>query len=280
MLMRRSKSAATRLAAALALLRRPLSNGQCASLALPILFFAYVLIFTLAGDSPRAAARDSSINVLALLIVAAPAWLANVALRRVGGLAELALHGILALLFSFLWFFVLMVLIGLGSSRGWSDFDVRPIFDFRASAWQLAQGVTLYAALASMQAARLENAPRDAPHGRDHEQSPRVSRYFVRKDGDALPVDLERVILVRGADDYSEIVTLAGTHLVRMTLEQFQQRLDPAQFCRIHRSLIVNLGHVERFERDGSGRMLLWMDNGERLRSSRAGASLLRSMII
>jgi hypothetical protein len=290
MLMRTDKSIAARLrnaaAEALPRLRRPLSDGQCLAAALVLTFGAYASVLRASGEPVAEAAGDSARNLAALAIAAAPVlFLLKGPVRRIGGLAELAVHCALALLFCFLWFFVLMVLMGLSSARGWSDFDVRPIFDIRASLWQVFQGLAVYAALASFTLARLRGA--EALRAASTSDSvaveraaPTANRYFVRKDGDALPIDTDRIILLRGADDYSEIVTSAGTHLVRLTLARFEGQLDPARFCRIHRSLIVNIGHVERFEPDGSGRMLVWMDNGERLRSSRAGATLLRSRMI
>lgn len=262
-------------------LRRPLTDRQYYAAALIIVFLSYAAVFNQSGRAAFDAFEESARNVLALLLVCVPTTVIVAKyVRRIGGFAELVVHCALAVVFALLWFFALMIGIGLSSARGWADFDVRPVFDIRASLWQVFQGLAVYAALATFVESRINM--REALQKANPASRVRATptRYFVRDDGDALPIDVERIILVRGADDYSEVVTQAGTHLVRVTLDRFERQSDPGQFCRIHRSVIVNVGHIERFEPDGSGRMLVWMDNGERLRSSRSGATQLRARMI
>ena len=64
------------------------------------------------------------------------------------------------------------------------------------------------------------------------------------------------------------------------TLGEMEETLDPAVFVRIHRSRIVNLDHVDRAEPAGGGRLLLHMDNGEVVSTSRGGAQELKSRAI
>jgi DNA-binding LytR/AlgR family response regulator len=65
-----------------------------------------------------------------------------------------------------------------------------------------------------------------------------------------------------------------------MTLAEFESRLDPQRFVRVHRSRIVNLDHVDRAEPAGAGRLLLHMDNGEVVSTSRGGAQELKNRAI
>ncbi|MGH1556966.1 LytTR family DNA-binding domain-containing protein [Caulobacter segnis] len=65
------------------------------------------------------------------------------------------------------------------------------------------------------------------------------------------------------------------SHLVRMTLAQFEKTLDAALFVRVHRSSIVNVDMIERAEPAGGGRMLLHMANGQVVQASRAGSATL-----
>ena len=57
-----------------------------------------------------------------------------------------------------------------------------------------------------------------------------------------LPV--EQIDWLEAADNYVRIHTAGDTHLVRETMNEFEARLDPARFVRIHRSTIVNLERV------------------------------------
>lgn len=76
------------------------------------------------------------------------------------------------------------------------------------------------------------------------------------------------------------VATTSGRHLVRMTLGDFEQALQSVRFIRVHRSHIVNVARIERAEPAGGGRMLLHMDNGEAVQTSRAGTRLLRDRIL
>jgi two-component system LytT family response regulator len=62
----------------------------------------------------------------------------------------------------------------------------------------------------------------------------RLGRETVR-----LPVG--SIDWVDAAGDYMCVHAEGRTHVVRATMKQFEERLDPADFQRIHRSTIVNL---------------------------------------
>ena len=59
-----------------------------------------------------------------------------------------------------------------------------------------------------------------------------------------MPVLVETILHIRADGDYAELHTSAGVHLVHVSLAELAGRLDPAQFARVHRSHIVNLGAV------------------------------------
>lgn len=107
-----------------------------------------------------------------------------------------------------------------------------------------------------------------------------LTRLFVR--------DRQRIIVVRvadverlsGEDDYVAVHTTAAaggrSHLVYLTMAEFQQRLDPRQFIRIHRSHMVNLDHVVALEQFDSTRLSVVMRSGARVVASRNSSRELR----
>jgi DNA-binding LytR/AlgR family response regulator len=148
-------------------------------------------------------------------------------------------------------------------------------------AWQLFQGLVLYAAVAAIiyaqqqrlrAAAGVERAAAADP--------PSLERYLIRSGEDFRPVDVGEIITITGAQDYSEVATAAGRHLVRLSVGQFESRLDPNRFIRVHRSTIIHLAHLERAELAGGGRMLAHMRNGDCVPVSRAGVKALRALIV
>jgi len=173
-----------------------------------------------------------------------------------------------------------MVLLGAVAGENAVQFKVRP-FPGAAATWQLFQGLTLYAVI--VLAVRLEVLA-GAREGIEANMAPAESaeqrpRLFIKQEDEIRPLDLDRIIFIRGADDYSEITTASGTHLVRMTLASLSDRLGE-QFIRVHRSCLVNVDRIAKAESAGGGRMLLHMQTGEMIQSSRAGARLLRDRII
>jgi DNA-binding LytR/AlgR family response regulator len=120
----------------------------------------------------------------------------------------------------------------------------------------------------------LEREPKDARTDSDR------SRFFVRIGDELRPIDMDTVVSIGGADDYAEVWTLSGRHLVRVTLAEFTQSLDPAKYARVHRSWIVNILRIARAEPAGGGRLLLHMETGQTISTSRSGARLLRDRVI
>lgn len=111
-------------------------------------------------------------------------------------------------------------------------------------------------------------------------QAPPLNRYLVRDDEGMRPIDVDEIVTITGAQDYAEVATANGRHLVRMSLGEFEQRLDGARFLRIHRSAIINFHRLVRTEAAGGGRMLAHMTTGDVVPVSRSGAQLLRSLAV
>ena len=103
---------------------------------------------------------------------------------------------------------------------------------------------------------------------------------FVRDSrGRAVAILIENILRLSAADDYVEIHTSEGkSYLMNITLNDFERRLDPAVFQRVHRSHIVNLSHVTSI-RPYDRRLLLHFSDGSELVSSRAGAQTLRNVL-
>jgi DNA-binding LytR/AlgR family response regulator len=87
------------------------------------------------------------------------------------------------------------------------------------------------------------------------------------------------VVYFRASDKYVDVITATEKHLIRTSLKELAVQLDPDQFAQIHRSVIVNLGCVERLERDVFGRLRLHLKgHKDVLPVSRANAQRFRQM--
>ncbi len=191
-------------------------------------------------------------------------------------------HTVLAALFVVLAYWLLLVLLGLVNGVSATEFDVRP-FEPRAMAWQSLQNLTTYGLIAALTHldARAFPAPAIPVEAGQAEPEPNsLSRYFIRNGDDLRPIEVAGIVSIAGADDYAEVKTTSGRHLVRMTLTEFEAALDADRFARVHRSHIVNLDRIARAEPAGNGRLLLHMEDGELIQTSRAGSRRVRDRVL
>ena len=78
---------------------------------------------------------------------------------------------------------------------------------------------------------------------------------------------------------YATVVTDHREDVVRMTIKELEDGLDPEQFWRVHRGVIVNARTVVEARKDLRGRFILKIcARSEDLRTSQAYAHLFKHM--
>jgi len=93
---------------------------------------------------------------------------------------------------------------------------------------------------------------------------------FTVKDGDRfLLVKAQEVDWIQSAANYVRLRARGRTFLLRSTMADLEQRLDPKQFARIHRSTIVNLDRVKEITPEWHGDFDVTLTTGEVLKLSR-----------
>ncbi len=92
-------------------------------------------------------------------------------------------------------------------------------------------------------------------------------------------VAVKSVLYFQSTEKYTEVVTAHERHLIRTPLKELLESLDPRDFAQIHRGTLVNLGAIERVERDVLGRCLVHLkDHGDVLPVSRTFAGRFKQM--
>jgi len=92
-----------------------------------------------------------------------------------------------------------------------------------------------------------------------------ATRLSVPIDGGVLLVPVADIDYMEAARNYVRVHVGARAYLLRSTLAQLVEKLDPGQFARIHRSVVVNLSKVREI-RDGR---LVALTTGTRLKLGR-----------
>lgn len=84
-------------------------------------------------------------------------------------------------------------------------------------------------------------------------------------------VNVDDIEWIEAADYYSCLHVGTKHLMLRETIKQLAETLDPRKFVRVHRSAIVNIGHVREILREGRSEGWVLLSNGHRLKMSKAG---------
>lgn len=238
---------------------------------------AYFIMFALVRPDDligllSAAARNVISLALAVVVVRPGVRRA----LRLSMLLQIPAHALLALGFSVLWLWLLTVTGGLLGGQSIFQFMVAPFLHGLAAAWQVFQGLFVYALVVAL--CVIDTRPaQNALVIIDNISGRPANGFLVREGQDLVALSASEIISIRGADDYSEVVTLDGSRLVQTRLAEFEGRLNPRQFVRVHRSAIINVDQIVRCDAAGNGRMVLQMRAGPVVAVSRSGAAALRA---
>ncbi|CAG1772959.1 partial Transcriptional regulatory protein BtsR, partial [uncultured bacterium] len=105
-----------------------------------------------------------------------------------------------------------------------------------------------------------------------------MTRLFVRQGTAIVPVPVVDVAWFEADGDYAIAHAGRTRHVMHVSLNRLEARLEPARFARIHRTAIVNLDHVTAFRAQPGGRLVAVMRDGAQLPVSRARARTLRAL--
>lgn len=84
-------------------------------------------------------------------------------------------------------------------------------------------------------------------------------------------VNVDEIEWIEAADYYSCLHVGPKRLMLRETIKQLAETLDPRKFVRVHRSAIVNIGCVREILREGRNDGWVQLASGHRLKMSKAG---------
>ncbi len=109
---------------------------------------------------------------------------------------------------------------------------------------------------------------------------PDYLRWIQAQSGNSLRMVSTREVLFFQSDDkYTRVQTATAQHLIRKTLKELEEELDPDEFWRIHRSTLVRVDAIAEVRRDLRGRQMLSLRGyPEELEVSRNHGALFQQM--
>ena len=92
-------------------------------------------------------------------------------------------------------------------------------------------------------------------------------------------ITVEEILYFKSDQKFTLVVTADSEALIRKTIRELSEELDPEMFWQVHRSTIVNLHAIDSVVRDERGNLGLRLKNRrESLAVSEAHTHLFRQM--
>ena len=114
---------------------------------------------------------------------------------------------------------------------------------------------------------------------KDNQPSGYLKWVKVRHGDEVRLISIDEVSYFKAEDKYTVVKTLEGESLIKKSIRQLTEELDPDQFWRIHRGTIINVNRIGKVSRSFAGRLIITLkDLPETLTVSRSYAPLFKKM--
>jgi two-component system LytT family response regulator len=92
----------------------------------------------------------------------------------------------------------------------------------------------------------------------------------IRSGRETIRLDVSTIDWIDAAGDYMCLHAGGQTHVLRATMKELEDMLDPVVFQRVHRSTIVNLARVRSLRPHLNGECFLKLQSGQEIKLSRS----------
>lgn len=96
-----------------------------------------------------------------------------------------------------------------------------------------------------------------------------LERFLINVGSKYFFVAVGEILFISSAEKYVELHTAKGKYLIRDTMNNVEESLDPEMFVRIHRSYIVNIEQIKEMQPCSHGDYLVIIKNGDKIQMSR-----------
>lgn len=114
----------------------------------------------------------------------------------------------------------------------------------------------------------------------DRPNGPRfLTRLLVRESGSVHFIPLDEVDWIEAADYYARVHAGKRTELVRYSMSELEEQLDPQQFVRVHRSAIVNVSRIREIRVAHQNHHSIVLSTGVSIPLSRSKKEMLEEVL-
>ena len=105
------------------------------------------------------------------------------------------------------------------------------------------------------------------------------SEFWLKSSGGLVRVPVDTIESVSSEDEYIAIHTASGSHLMRGSIRQFSERVEPGLFVRIHRRWLVKQTAIAELRTRALSSAEIILRNGQRLPAGRVYLKELRRTV-
>ncbi|MCW8108506.1 LytTR family DNA-binding domain-containing protein [Alteromonas ponticola] len=142
--------------------------------------------------------------------------------------------------------------------------------DYFANQYQDAQSQKLVNLVAELTGDNCEEILRKLAKGERIETDPYPDILAIKDGSEVTRVAVNDIQWIDAAGDYMCVHALDGMHIMRKTMKELEQELNPKIFVRVHRSAIANIKYVKKLVSHISGEYHLILQNDTELKVSRS----------
>ena len=107
-----------------------------------------------------------------------------------------------------------------------------------------------------------------------------LTRFMIRAGGRVTFLKTADVDWIAADDYYIKLHVAGKSHLLRLSMNELEEKLDPKTFLRIHRSTIVNLERVKELHQNPNGEYVAVLKDGTELKLSRNRRERLEQLLM
>jgi two-component system LytT family response regulator len=104
-------------------------------------------------------------------------------------------------------------------------------------------------------------------------------RVIVQKGSKYITVSTSDIEYIEAYGDYAKIFTARDQLLSNNGLGTLEEKLDPKEFMRVHRSTIIRLDHAQEISKIGKG-FVITTTSGNKVRVSRSYAQKIKDLMV
>ena len=106
-----------------------------------------------------------------------------------------------------------------------------------------------------------------------------LSRFMIRTGGRVTFIQVGDVDWIGADDYYIKLHVGPKSHLLRLSMNELEQKLDPRKFLRIHRSTIINSDRLRELHQNPNGEYIVVLKSGVELKLSRNRRERLEQLL-